>query len=68
MKDLHPIHSSAPAERWAAPQPACIPRVTKGPLVAPGVTKGPLVAPGVTKGPLVAPGDRPTYATDEGLQ
>ncbi len=58
MKDLHPIHSSAPAERWAAPQPACIPRVTKGPLVAPGVTKG----------PLVAPGDRPTYATDEGLQ
>ena len=58
MKDLHPIHSSAPAERWAAPRPACIPRVTKGPLVAPGVTKG----------PLVAPGDRPTYATDEGLQ
>ena len=58
MKDLHPIHSSAPAERWAAPQPACISRVTKGPLVAPGVTKG----------PLVAPGDRPTYATDEGLQ
>ena len=58
MKDLHPIHSSAPAERWAAPEPACIPRVTKGPLVAPGVTKG----------PLVAPGDRPTYATDEGLQ
>ena len=58
MKDLHPIHSSAPAERWAAPQPACLPRVTKGPLVAPGVTKG----------PLVAPGDRPTYATDEGLQ
>ena len=58
MKDLHPIHSSAPAERWAAPEPACIPRVTKGPLVAPEVTKG----------PLVAPGDRPTYATDEGLQ
>ena len=58
MKDLHPIHSSAPAERWAAPEPACIPKVTKGPLVAPGVTKG----------PLVAPGDRPTYATDEGLQ
>lgn len=48
MKDLHPIHSSAPAERWAAPKPACIPRVTKG--------------------PLVARGDRPTYATDEGLQ